>query len=307
MQNFGHKHCAVVENDKAFEPINNAVVNKSPLKLGNDDSIANTNVMQKISDVVDQMRIEHDDDCTPQPRSMVNAPGFEEVQRRVDQTIIQAEKFKVTVEKPSPGMTVVPFDISVIENNQKQKQHNVSPVLLAHNVVGTGLSDDDFFHQTCHIDSNLRSKISKGEFVDLDKLLPKDRLFDSSNQYTNETKLEWVQSEGGTYLVPAKKTSRINCFRKWEQAFRMYPTIYCTENPLRAREIWQYISVINTASLAYSWENVYNYDIIFRQLMEFNPTRSWAVTYNQMWNLLMTNPITGNGQRQRNSFGQGFH
>ena len=25
--------------------------------------------------------------------------------------------------------------------------------------------------------------------------------------------------------------------------------------------------------------------------MEFNPARSWAVTYNQMWNLSMTNPI----------------
>ena len=26
--------------------------------------------------------------------------------------------------------------------------------------------------------------------------------------------------------------------------------------------------------------------------MEFNPVRSWAVTYNHMWNLSMTNPIT---------------
>ena len=27
--------------------------------------------------------------------------------------------------------------------------------------------------------------------------------------------------------------------------------------------------------------------------MEFNPSRSWAVTYNQMWNLSMTNPLSG--------------
>ena len=38
--------------------------------------------------------------------------------------------------------------------------------------------------------------------------------------------------------------------------------------------------------------------------MEFNPNRSWAVTYNQMWNLSMTNPIMNNGHsHQCRSFG----
>ena len=125
--------------------------------------------------------------------------------------------------------------------------------------------------------------------------MPKDNCF--HNRASNETKLEWVQSEGSTYLVPARTSSRINCFLRWEQAFRMYATIYCTQHPNRAREIWQYVSVINTASLSYNWENVYNYDMVFRQLMEFNPNRSWA--YNQMWNLSMTTPIVNN-QNKRN-------
>ena len=55
--------------------------------------------------------------------------------------------------------------------------------------------------------------------------------------------------------------------------------------------------------MAYSWEYVHNYDIVFRQLMEFNPERSWVVTYNQMWNLSMTNPIVA-GYQQRRSFGR---
>ena len=125
--------------------------------------------------------------------------------------------------------------------------------------------------------------------MDLDKLLPKD-IFGGRTTVSNETKLEWVQSEGSTYLVPASKSSRINCFRRWEQAFRMHMTIYCTKNLSRSREIWQYVSVINTASMSYNWDNVYNYDVVFRQLMEFNPKHSWAVTYNQMWNLSMTTP-----------------
>ena len=83
-------------------------------------------------------------------------------------------------------------------------------------------------------------------------------------------------------------------FRHWEQAFRAYATIYCGANPKRSKEIWQYITVINTAATSYSLENVYNYDIMFRHLMAFNPQCSWAVTYNQMWNLSMKDPLPKN-------------
>ena len=115
--------------------------------------------------------------------------------------------------------------------------------------------------------------------------------------------MEWIQCDGGTFLVPARKESRITNFRRWEQAFRMYATIYCGANPYRAKEIWQYISVISTATSSYIWDNVYSYDVTFRQLMAFNPSRSWAVTYNQMWNLSMREPIQRN--KYANNFGYG--
>ena len=153
--------------------------------------------------------------------------------------------------------------------------------------IGCGVSDDDFFHLTCHIEPALIHKIEQGEFIELERLLPKDKF-----QKGDENHLEWIQKDGGTFLVPANnKDNKINSFRKWEQAFRAYATIYCGANPQRSKEIWQYITVINTASSSYLWENVYNYDITFRHLMAFNPQRSWAVTYNQMWNLSMRDPI----------------
>ena len=170
--------------------------------------------------------------------------------------------------------------------------------------IGLGITDDNFFHLTCHINASLQQKIENGAFVDLDKLLPKEKGFEQ--QYSNDTKLEWVQCDGSTFLVHASKTSRINCFRRWEQAFRMYATIYCSKHPNRSKEIWQYISVINTASLAYNWDNVYHYDVVFRQLMEFNPSCSWAVTYNQMWNLSMTNPIMSNQNRRGGNSSSNF-
>ena len=122
--------------------------------------------------------------------------------------------------------------------------------------------------------------------MELEKLLPKDRLGGKE-----ENRLEWVQRDGGTFLVPAHKDNKIGSFRRWEQAFRAYATIYCGANPQRSKEIWQYITVINTAASTYQWDNVYNYDITFRHLMAFNPQRSWAVTYNQMWNLSMRDPL----------------
>ena len=247
-------------------------------------------LIQRISDFVDQLCLEHEHDEQSSPpnqqrlKSAVTAPGFEEAQKHADRTIIEAEKFKAVVEALAGRQNFANnFQLLVGETVPGEQVMNMQGKLLsaARQQIGMGFSDDDFFHLTCHIEPSLQLKIESGKYVDLDKLLPKDKV-DHNQQYNNETKLEWVQSEGSTYLVPAKKVSKINCFCRWEQAFRMYATIYCSKNPNRSREIWQYISVINTASMAYNWDNVYGYDIIFRQLMEFNPSRSWAVTYNQM-------------------------
>ena len=142
-------------------------------------------------------------------------------------------------------------------------------------------------------------KIEKGEYIELEKLLPKDKV----GKGHDDNCLEWVQRDGGTFLVLAQQDSRIGSFRKWEQAFMAYATIYCGANPQRSKEIWQYITVINTAASSYMWDNVYNYNITFRHLMAFNPQRSWAVTYNQMWNLSMQDPLPKNfGQKTGSKF-----
>ena len=89
--------------------------------------------------------------------------------------------------------------------------------------------------------------------------------------------MEWVHHEGNTYLVPANRDQRITGICKWEQAFRIYATIYCGAHPSQVKEVWQYISVINTAAASYAWDNVASYDINFRHLMAFNLDRSWAI------------------------------
>ena len=179
--------------------------------------------------------------------------GLDEAKQKVQDSIIEAEQFCATIAEP--------------KGNDK-------------------LSDDDFFHIMSHVEPNLASKIGWGEFVDLEKLLPRDKFY-----RPNEGRMEWVHRDCNTYLVPANRESKINSIRRWEQAFRVYATIYCGANPSRSKEVWQYIAVINAAAASYAWDNVAAYDMNFRYLMAFNPKRSWAIMYNHMWNLCLKDPI----------------
>ena len=197
---------------------------------------------------------------------------------KAKELVIKAERFRVNVNAPS-GI------------NQ-----NVDLQMLNLDI------DGQFFHVTCHLEEGLKSKIEKGEFVELEKLLPKPR------GRTHEHKLDLVYKDGHSYFIPVTSDMKINSIQRWEQAFRVYAAVYSQANPLRAGEIWQYIHTINVAAGSYVWDNVYSYDITFRQLMHQYPQRSWAKLYNQMWNLAMREPLqknfSNNGQGMQN-FGYG--
>ena len=158
--------------------------------------------------------------------------------------------------------------------------------------------DDEFFHLTCRIEVSMKQKIERGEYVELEKLLPKDR----SRKIVSDDRLELVNRDGNTFFVPASsRESGITNVRKWEQAFRIYAAIYSRANPHRAAEIWQYIFVINSAASSFSWENVAYYDFTFRQLMATYPERSWSIIYIQMWNLAMRDSLPSGGSGGRNN------
>ena len=65
---------------------------------------------------------------------------LEEARTRAAREIVEAEKFKATVEPPPQGNDKV---FSSLMN------------------IGSGVSDDDFFHLTCHIEPSLIHKIEK--------------------------------------------------------------------------------------------------------------------------------------------------
>ena len=283
-------------------------------------------IMERISRFVDNLRVDYEEQQMPSTsrQSEINVPGQDDARKKIDRTILEAERFKATVNNP-PGMSQIDFNsrnqlpeynqnVQTLDYESELKNRKLDDESV-HEIDNSGecktnemserlKSDDDFFHLMCHVDQSLVSKIEKGEFVDLERLLPKERL---SGRLSGEQKLEWVRTEEGTYLVPSNdKTMKINGFKKWEQAFRVYATIYCGANPLRSKEIWQYVSVISTASSSFIWDNVANYDYTFRQLMAFNPKRSWAITYHHMWSLSMKDPLPRNHMpRNVNYFGGG--
>ena len=147
--------------------------------------------------------------------SQVFVAGLAEAQKRADNAVIETEKFKATVAYPpgeslrfhsGDGIGVIgsAAGAAVFKNSSREG-----------NFVGNGtnLTDDDFFHLICHIDVALKQKIEKGDYVDLDKLLPRDKA-NPNITHGDYEKLEWVQSEGSSFLVPAKRQSRINSFRR---------------------------------------------------------------------------------------------
>ena len=109
----------------------------------------NANIVENISNFVDAMCLESEqqqrsDHATKQQEEGIPSTSSQDSHSRhlADRAVIEVERFKASVAPPK-GM---------IDDN-----------------------DDDFFHVTCHVDANIIQKIEKGEFVDLDKLLPKDK------------------------------------------------------------------------------------------------------------------------------------
>ena len=211
--------------------------------------------------------------------------NIDQAKERANQMVIEVEKFKAAVNSP-PGMSGDLSGLQLAPNFN----HNHMSVNSGQFVGAVGLrldSDNEFFRVTCHVANVLRERIQKGDYVELEKLLPKVKGWAGNNN-----KMNLIFKDGHSYFVPAAPESKISGVRRWEQAFRVYAAIYSEANPSRAAEIWQYVHIINVAASAYSWENVSTYDYTFRQLMAANLQRSWAKIYQQMWSISMRDPVT---------------
>ena len=146
--------------------------------------------------------------------------------------------------------------------------------------IQSALIDEEYMHLTSHVDENIQQKIQKGEFVDLAKLLPRDRVISEEDQRMN-----LVMRDGKSFWVPVNEVTAITNFARWQQAFRVYTDIFARSNPFRSAELIQYTHVIHTISQQFSWDNVYMYDKDFRLHMHRHPKRNWGMILQQAWSL----------------------
>ena len=71
------------------------------------------------------------------------------------------------------------------------------------------LIDDDYMAVGTHLDEQTKAKIELGEYVDLAKLLPRDKIKDEEDH-----QMEIINKGGQTFWVADKESSSINLFAK---------------------------------------------------------------------------------------------
>ena len=83
--------------------------------------------------------------------------------------------------------------------------------------------DEEYAIVGAHIYENLKRKIISGDYVDFARLIPRDRVSMEADK-----RLEIVSRNGQTFFQPMVKREGVginNIFR-WDQAFRVYCTLY---------------------------------------------------------------------------------
>ena len=277
--------------------------NQLPRRM-NPDNTLNVDFQTELASFIKNMRIISDSkteghqsgrDTTPSSDAASNVREYKEQHEKertrdgreaAQELILEAERHKASI-LPNPGKDI-----------DKALLNHVDPNNTNH------LQDDgEYMHVTCHVDEVTKGKIRRGEFVELIKLWFRHKDFKRYGQA--EQKMELINKQGRTYFAPAEESSRINGIRQWEQAFRVYATIYAQANPHRAHEIFQYINIITEAAKSYTWECIAYYDFTFRKMMADKPNRSWAKSFPELWTQSMTEPLQRNSNNDRFSNNKG--
>ena len=194
------------------------------------DKHVNSNIMETISNFIESIRTggpqiergsgessipanrghDHDEVVELMAREKSAPPEFEQARLRAEEKLLDAERFKAKLTDP-PGRLEVNLPQTVVQN---VAQITGPSGMVREDIldIRSGVSDDDFFHLTYHIEPSLIHKIEKGEFVELEKLLPKQNGYKGSG---DDNRLEWVQRDGGTFLVPAAaRDNKITSIRR---------------------------------------------------------------------------------------------
>lgn len=211
--------------------------------------------------------------------------AIERAREEADRILREAEANKVRMVKPS-GERIQSIPL---QTNRTTKKGVVDVIDSIERHKDTDKCDEIERLMSSHVDESVKLKIQKGEFIELHKLIFKDK---TSENEGNKVKV--TNPDGDTYFIPSAGEDNscvIGSFRKWQKCFRVYAEIYATANPSRAGDIIQYMDDIENAASLYIWENVAKYDLRFRRLMAKYPHRKWSDRYKKAYEDSMTDPL----------------
>ena len=231
------------------------------------------------------------DDAQPSTSRGKN-PQPKTPEQRATEIIMQAEAAKARVFE-TPGEQIITMERD--NHNQKQSGNVLAKqagfwdcdLKLCSDCVHSAMVDEHYIMVGLHVDEATRNKITQGEYIDFAKLIQRGNKI----QQEENNRYQMVFKGGQQYYVPVANNSGITSYLKWEQAFRVFTSIYIKAFPQRAGELVQYNHLIHTAAQTYSWENVYNYDKDFRLHLSIFPNRSWSITLQHTWNVHMKDKI----------------
>lgn len=253
-----------------------------PRTTSDSDNVINNSQTQSSSDSFDlshtgervvpspPAQISDDPDLTEAMNRPEWNKAIDKARDDADRMIREAEKDKARMVKP----------VGECVSSSVRTREVINVIDTIPRDVNTDRCDELVHHVSAHVDDNMRTKIQRGEFVELEKLLPKDHFKE------NGQKVKVTNCEGETYYIPQggdPHQQGIFGYKKWAKCFRIYAEIYASANPTKAGEIFQYMDSIENAANLYVWENVARYDDLFRRQMAKFPHREWSKKYKDMY------------------------
>ena len=186
----------VVQNPKSPSDttINAPALNLTPKKRVNDPKTV-LPVEEQIARFVQGIRLETEKDNTRlvnTVNSSVDDPEQADVAVGVRNEVIQPEQ---NAEATWKERACEVANKQITDAEQMKARLEIPQGIPRFNY--TDQMDDEFFHITCHVDAGLKARIERGEFVELEKLLLKDRPFSRASA---DNRMGLFTKDGVTYF-----------------------------------------------------------------------------------------------------------
>lgn len=140
-----------------------------------------------------------------------------------------------------------------------------------------------------HVDKAMQIKNVRNEYIELKDLLPRRK---GLRYRDNKPGMKLVNDNGQSKWVEEDDETYISSYKRWEEAFEIYASIYIKGYPHRAHELYDYKHCIRDAANTYIWENVFDYDVEFRlHMARCKGNRSWSAKLEYEYSRYMKNLI----------------